>query len=478
MPDKRRIQDIVIKKTPSKRGLNDSMQKRRPATTSKTAAKPKKAAPQRRPVARPANKKRPTTTRATKTTRPKTPTSKRRTAPKKGRRHSSAPQININSSNQAPQHIMVGLALVVVLVVIVSLFSLGAKAVVTLTPQGAQIPLDVNVAVHREPIGSQVGFDSLRFSLTESAPIEVTEFVEKNERASGTITIFNDHSTSSQRLVEETRFETPDGKIFKLGKGSPVVIPGLTVEGGVKTPGSITATVYADQPGEEYNVGLTDFVIPGFKGTSKYDNFYARSASPVQGGFSGSVPVVGDEAKAATVNALQKRIAAQTLQRARQEVPGNFVFFPEAINVDFSDPVIESGEGSGQVVRQDAVVTVALFDRIDLSTALIEEALSGEVEGYPVVSDWSQVQVSLVNDPADIIDSESLSVKFNGKADFVWDLDYEAIANELAGARKKDITQSIWRSYYVEGAEVNLRPFWQSRFPDNVNDIFIENNPY
>jgi len=51
---------------------------------------------------------------------------------------------------------------------------------------------------------------------------------------------------------------------------SSVIIPGYQKVNGKIIPGSIEATVYADQAGDGYNLKLADltgdFSIPGFKG--------------------------------------------------------------------------------------------------------------------------------------------------------------------------------------------------------------------
>ena len=80
---------------------------------------------------------------------------------------------------------------------------------------------------------------------------------EIERRASGKIIVFNNYSTNSQRLIARTRFETLEGKIYRIRDA--VVVPGISDKDGRKTPGSIEVTVFADEPGEEYNIGYTDF---------------------------------------------------------------------------------------------------------------------------------------------------------------------------------------------------------------------------
>lgn len=116
-----------------------------------------------------------------------------------------------------------------------------------------------------------------------------------NQKARGTVVIYNNYSADAQPLVATTRLETADGKLFRMLGG--VVVPGMTNIGGKKEPGAIEASVVADQAGPEYNIDATTFTIPGFKGSSKYDAFSARSAKTMVGGGNGGISDVAVVAK-------------------------------------------------------------------------------------------------------------------------------------------------------------------------------------
>ncbi len=105
-------------------------------------------------------------------------------------------------------------------------------------------------------------------------------------KAGGKIIIYNAFSSSPQPLVAGTRFETPDKKIFRLTER--IIVPGAQVVDGKIKSSSIEATVIADQPGSQYNIGpVSRFSIPGFSGTPKERGFYAESKEPMKGGFVG-----------------------------------------------------------------------------------------------------------------------------------------------------------------------------------------------
>jgi len=111
-----------------------------------------------------------------------------------------------------------------------------------------------------------------------------------DNNAQGKIVIYNNFSSEPQKLIATTRFETPEGLIFRIIE--PVTVPGKQTKDGRVVSGSIEVTVKADKPGATYNIGLKDFTIPGLKGSPKYTEIYARSKTEMSGGFSGMQKVI------------------------------------------------------------------------------------------------------------------------------------------------------------------------------------------
>ena len=105
---------------------------------------------------------------------------------------------------------------------------------------------------------------------------------ESGTKASGTITAFNEYGSEPQLLVASTRFLSSNGKIFRTTKD--VYIPGANIIDDEIIPSSIDVEVVANYLGAEYNIGQSDFTIPGFKGTVKYAGFYGKSDTAMSGG--------------------------------------------------------------------------------------------------------------------------------------------------------------------------------------------------
>ncbi|PIU99311.1 hypothetical protein COS59_00465, partial [Candidatus Wolfebacteria bacterium CG03_land_8_20_14_0_80_36_15] len=109
-------------------------------------------------------------------------------------------------------------------------------------------------------------------------------------KARGEVTIYNTYSSDDQPLIANTRLLTPDGKVFRLEK--LIVVPGAKIIEGKIVSSSVKTSVVADKAGQEYNIGpVSHFTIPGFQGSEKYQSFYAKSDTPMTGGFVGEVAV-------------------------------------------------------------------------------------------------------------------------------------------------------------------------------------------
>ena len=92
--------------------------------------------------------------------------------------------------------------------------------------------------------------------------------------ASGSLTIYNTQS-KAQKLIANTRFATIAGLIFRIRTA-------VTVPAGTSAkPGTVTAKVYADKPGDSYNVGPSSFTVPGLKpAASRIRNALATPMAP------------------------------------------------------------------------------------------------------------------------------------------------------------------------------------------------------
>jgi hypothetical protein len=365
---------------------------------------------------------------------------------------------------------IVALVAFVILVIAFSLFFSGST--ITVIPKQADIAVSGTFTASKEPSGNALGFEvmELEEEAVRTVTGEGTEFVE--ERASGRIRVFNNFSEESQRLITNTRFETPDGLIYRIE--GPIVVPGQVRNAeGELVPGSIEVEVYADSPGEEYNIGLVDFTIPGFEGTPQYDHFYARSISPMAGGFAGDRIAVSDEDLNVAEQELRAELEEQLKMRAQAEVPEGFYLFEDAMFYEFGTPEIaETAPGEASVTLSGRLYGI-LFRESDFASALARDVAG--YEGEPVrlftVDNLTFTPSSTSGAPWS---EESVTFDLNGNATVIWTFDAEALKRDLSGRDREAYDPIIDAGYPgIDRARISLQPFWKQTFPDNPEDIEI-----
>lgn len=358
---------------------------------------------------------------------------------------------------------------VVTLILLFVVGSLFAGATVTLTPKQALVNLDTTFTAYQTPAPGQVGFETI--TVEKEAGRSVTATGEENidRPASGRIIIYNNFDENPLKLIKNTRFETPDGKIYRVQES--VTVPGKQGD----TPGSIEAMVFADSAGEEYNIGLTDFTVPGFKEQNDplFDAVYARSKTEMTGGFSGIVKIASDADTEAAQNEMEAELTTALLDEARATLPPNFVLLPESAEY-FFEPLPNTEGADGQVtLRSRGTVRLMALDKDIIASAAAAERISGYT-GEPVTfADTEGLTLQIVTSPFDLSTASSTDVRVTGPTTLLWTFDTDAIAEELRGVSRGK-TGSVFSKYPgIEKADVVVRPFWKRSLPDESGDITI-----
>ena len=287
-------------------------------------------------------------------------------------------------------------------------------------------------------------------------------------KARGFITVYNEYSTSPQVLIGTTRFESKStGLIFRIPER--VTVPGATKEGGNLVPGSIRVEVLADEIGEKYNIGPDDFVIPAFRGSPRYQGFYAKSVEPFQGGLKGAGAIVtADEIRKA-----EEAVTAEVFEEAKKElqskVPPGFVMLPGARSVTVTD--IEKPRPGEAVqsfrVSADAVASAILYKEDDfyllISRLFVEEGANETV---------LRQKSDLVPTNADYdVDNRLLTFTLSGNVVLVPTIDQETLKSEIVGKSKKNAEEILRSKPEITDFTLDVFPPLLNRIPSDTEKI-------
>ncbi len=368
----------------------------------------------------------------------------------------------------------------VVVVVAIVLLDMFAGATVTITPRQETVFIDNTFAAAEkieegsaQPI---IPYQTAVLSVEKEQNVPAAGEEEVAYRASGRIVVYNAYSGADQRLVKRTRFEDGEGRIYRIDES--IVVPGMTEIDGEEIPGSIEVTVYADEPGEEYNIGLSDFTVPGFKDsglTEQYESFYGRSKTPMEGGFIGTIKVPEEKDLASARAVLESDITQALQEQLETDVPEGYgiVEGSEHIRFEHSDPV----EVNDKEVRltSKGFLQVAIVDERALAQFIAQQNVL-EYTGEDVfLLNGEDVSVSSERSVVSLAESEEeqFTITLSGSAHVVWDIDAYAVRNDLLGLERSMFDTEMTAYLDITDATASIRPFWKSAFPEEPEDIRI-----
>lgn len=363
--------------------------------------------------------------------------------------------------------LVIGGVVVLVLIVFGGLKFFSVSAHLAIVPKSQEVLVDGSFTAKKEAKAGELQFELMTVSRDAAKTVPSTGEKKVENKASGTIIVYNNYSSQSQRLIKNTRFETPEGLIYRIDRS--VTVPGRTTIKGKTTAGSMEAAVYAGAPGEKYNIGLADFTIPGLKGDPRFKDTYARSKTEMTGGFIGTVKVASVQDIAAAQADLDKSLRAQLLSEVSSQKPDGFIFYDNGVYIE--SQLLSAPEANE--VKKRATVYAVIFDKKKLSRFLAER-LAPDYDGGEVLGTALE---SLLFSSEPLSDKPwqkgSLTLALKGRTTLKWSFDEERLKQDLLG-QPKDRVPTVLKAYpSIERAEVIIRPFWRSTLPNDASDITI-----
>ncbi len=294
------------------------------------------------------------------------------------------------------------------------------------------------------------------------------------KKAHGSVVIYNEYNSSPQTLVATTRLESTDGKIFRLVKS--VSVPGTTTLGNETKPGAIEAEVVADQTGSDFNIAPSSFTVPGFKGSPKYEKFYAKSIENFAGGSSeggSSQSMVTqkdiDDAKRKTEKAMTEQIA----KKVAEELGEGEILLAQAekITITKTGATAKSGDMVNTFeYNATASIRSLVFSEKDVKT-IVKQSI-GDRQSLKD-SEWDISKLEYGTVVADF-EKNTLELKIYGEITIIPFVDTEKIKNELLG-KKDDQLDLILKNYSsLKNVSVEFQPTIVSRIPQYSSRVSVE----
>jgi len=369
--------------------------------------------------------------------------------------------------------VFAGAALAVFLVAIYFLFS---KVQIDIAQKKEIVPFKIGIegsqgaeGVKAEESMIPAAYVSIPKNDVREFPATGTKIVE--EKARGTIVISNAFNSTPQTLVATTRFLSKDGKTFRLIKTVPV--PGAKVEDGKIVPSTVDASVIADQPGEEYNIAPTEFTIPGFQGTPKYETFTARSSSQMTGGARGEKKIVTKEDIEKARKTVVDNLTGAAEVDLAASVGENYKLLDEAKRatiLNFSTSAI-AGTVSDKFTASAEFKLEAILFKVEDTNKIIEYLLQ-KMGNKEIEINWGN-QVLEFNDVKPDFVSKSIQMVLVGNIETREKVDADLLKDEIAGKSIDELKSVLYKNPSIEESKIVLTPSWLRNVPSDKSRINI-----
>ena len=311
--------------------------------------------------------------------------------------------------------------------------------------------------------------------VTENFPATGTFL--KEEKAKGTIRVYNEYSSSPQALLATTRFVSADGKLFRTP--TKVTIPGGTYDKGKLVPGEIDVNVVADQPGPDYNIGATTFSIPGFAGSDRYTKLYAKSFKAMEGGSREQSSRVTEEDLTKAKNSVMGKAETECENLLKEELQTGasspeYIFLENALQTETMETfsLVKVGDEAENFNYQaKAKSKTLIFKKEDFENFAKDFIFSQLPEGREFYEESLEIKSKPETtnlDSGKII----LSLEISGKSYANVD-----ISNLKQGLREKSLLESkifLENQPHIIKAKVELWPFWVRKVPEDLNKINLK----
>lgn len=372
-----------------------------------------------------------------------------------------------------------GVWAIATIVLVLALSAVGfvfiGKTTIAIIPQQEVINLSPNVVytAYKNAQEGELGYTLFTHTLeaTDAIPATGRETVE--EKASGKIVVYNNHSSAPQRLIKNTRFEAPSGEIYRVRNS--IVVPGMKSD---ETPGSIEITVYADKAGEDQNITAigTRFSIPGLKGDPRYDTFHAELSAPIIGGFVGERAIVDEDILNASQTRLRNELTEKISSTVVENIPESHVFFgSDAVFSTFESMPVTYADGDIAQVKEALHIYAVIFDENEVARMLATTALATPSDGKIRIDNSEALAMSVVNkEGVDIINDALIQFTIEGRSPLTWEVDVEALKQDLVGKHSEALNTVMSGYPGIKSAQATIRPFWKNEFPTETGGISVD----
>ncbi len=348
------------------------------------------------------------------------------------------------------------------------------------TRNGAEIALNTNTMVPTFIVETEV-------ELTKT--YATTGVTSTGQDATGQMTIHNDGDLV-QLLIARTRFQSPDGYIFRIP--AAISVPGK---------GTITTTVVADPVDNKGQVvgskgnlpANTRFTLPALKGSYK-DLIYGINEQAFTGGTTQAIRTVADQDLTSASKDIVDQISTIAITKLRERLDQESTTTNRSLTLIDNPKVIkitvETNTINGGVKAKDVRESFEAYAKIKISTVafdrkdvvkILDRKLSSIL--HPDMSiasiDTNNLEVQFVE-----LDTRTQKIKVNVTMPYRLEYQFKAdfitrLKSQIAGMSLADTNKYLNGLESIADSQISSWPFWVSHIPaikSNINFVIPKDN--
>lgn len=364
--------------------------------------------------------------------------------------------------------VLSALALCFAFVFVFGIHFFAAKATITVTPDSREVSVEQEILAAKKGTEGTIEALPLKKEQDGTRLFSATGKSDKQGQARGVITVYNTRPSTPQILVANTRFISQDGKLFR--STARVVIAGATPAG---VPGSLNVDVVAAEAGEDYNIGPSNFSLPGLAGSALYTAIYGKSSSPMTGGSKSETTVVSQD----DLDKGKDMIVAELREQAKQELqkllPAGYEIPEDAFLVELSQA--SSLARAGAELSQFNVTGKVRVSAIAFSRAALDDLLRQSLQkklspGETILERTVQKGYAFKN-----VDHRKGTLLLSGfsKGKAYATVQEQDIRLKVQGKAPDAAKQQGEVAEGVGSLSISLWPFWEWQVPADLNRVQV-----
>lgn len=286
----------------------------------------------------------------------------------------------------------------------------------------------------------------------ESKKFDATGKKEAGEKATGTITVYNEWDSETHSFPMGAKF-TASGKVFLAN--SAFTVPAGVLSGGKIQAGSIDVFVVAESAGDSYNISSTTFVLDGAP-----TKIYGKNTKAMSGGSNKQITIVSSDdinrAKEDLKNSLAQKNKDEIVKKAdKQQIIESSI---ENDVVSFSADKKDGDEASqfnATLKLKSRTISFSETDYKELLTKSLAQYIPQDKE--LVLNGQDEVSVSSTQN-----DFGQGIMKLSGtiKTKLAPKIDQNVLKNSLSGKNQEQAESYLKSVTGVDKVEISFRPSW------------------